>query len=588
MSLKSGKLHFRATARRGFSPLPERQGSRQQGKACNRANPHFRRRLSFLFAGLLFLFLPGQELYAQGTGGTISGTLREASGAWLAAAKVNLTNERTSSTQSTLSSADGKFTFAPLAAGIYTLSVDSQGFQKVSRAHIEVKAQQQTVVEFTLTPIQPGRAAMDSQASNPEQLPSHPAYYDEPLLKPSAFKDSVDAGGYSSEGQAQTSKRLLQGVAGLKEDSAAAGTRPAGKGVPLDNEAFKQATLKLKQAVALRPDSFEANHQFGELYIRAGKLSAGIPYLQKAQRLDPSHYGNSYDLALAYLETAHLAQARSQIQQMLRRQDNAELHNLLGEVEEGAGNFVAAAQEYQRAAHQEPNEKYIFDWGNELLRHRAYEPAVEVFAHGVARYPRSARLHIGLGIALYSRGQYDDAVDALLLATDLEPADPRPYLFLGRVFDISTPKAEEVTKRLERFVQLQPTNGLGRYYYAMSLWKGQRTQNAQADLTQIKSLLKSAATLHPTFPDAHLQLGNLYAGEKKFPEAIREYRQAVKVQPDLAEAHYRLAQAYARIGEKERAQEESELHDRLHKQQMAEDERKQKEAGQFLYTIKDH
>jgi hypothetical protein len=69
--------------------------------------------------------------------------------------------------------------------------------------------------------------------------------------------------------------------------------------------------------VACKPDSFEANYELAELYLSAGSIKAGIQYLEKAQRLNPSHYSSGYDLALAYLETHEFAKA--QIEAMLRR-----------------------------------------------------------------------------------------------------------------------------------------------------------------------------------------------------------------------------------------------------------------------------
>jgi len=341
----------------------------------------------------------------------------------------------------------------------------------------------------------------------------------------------------------------------------------------------------LKRAVALRPESFEANHRMGEFYLQSGRLKAGIPYLEKAQKLNPAHYVNGYDLALAYLEIGELSNASRQIRGMLSRQNNAELHNLLGETAEKAGDYVTAANEFQVAAHMDPSEKYIFDWGNELLLHRGYDPAVKVFSSGVERYPQSAMLHIGLGVALYSLGLYDEAARALCRATDLAPNDPRPYLFLGQMFDISLSQSDEVTKRLKRFVGLQPRNALASYYYAMSLWKGQRGQGLKANKDQIISLLERSAALDPRFPDPHLQLGILFAGEQKYADAIREFKDAIRLKPDLADAHYRLAQAYSRTGQKALADKEFALYKRFHQQEMAEDEKRRNKAAQLYFKI---
>ncbi len=342
---------------------------------------------------------------------------------------------------------------------------------------------------------------------------------------------------------------------------------------------------KLKEAVKLNPSSFEANYNLGELYLHAGKLPEGIPYMEKAQSLKPSDYVSGYDLALAYFETREYAKARRQIQAMLDRQDSAELHDLLADVEEAAGDYVKAADEYQRAARMEPSEEHIFDWGSELLNHRAWEAATEVFSTGIGLYPKSAKLNVGLGIALYSRGNYEPAIKALCSATDLDPSESWPYLFLGKMYKISSSSADEVSKRLARFVQLQPNNPQAQYYYALSLWN--REQNSEAKLVEVESLLKKAVALDGRFSDAHLQLGILYGDQRRYPEAIHELERAIALQPALTTAHYHLAQAYMRTGEKSRADQEFHTFERLRQQDQVQTEKERNEIRQFIVTMKE-
>jgi len=373
------------------------------------------------------------------------------------------------------------------------------------------------------------------------------------------------------------------------QDSARSGTT-AGEQAIHSASAQVQIERHLRQAQEDDPRSFEANHRLGEFYLQVGRLKAGIPYLEKAQRLNPAHYVNGYDLALAYFETGDLTSARRQIRGMLDRQNTAELHNLLGDVEEKAGDYVAAGNQYQIAAQMEPSENYIFDWGNELLLHRGFDPALKIFTSGVNRYPQSARLHIGLAIAYYSQSLYDDAASELCRAADLAPSDPRPYLFLGQMFDISMKEAVEVTKRLQRFRETQPRNAMANYYYAMSLWKGQRGQTShanQVDKEDIASLLRRSMSLDPKFPDAHFQLGVLYAEEQKYRDAIGEFEAAIKLKPDFAEAHYHLAQAYSHTGEKDLAKREFEFYQRSHQKEMAEDEVRRRRVGQLVFSLQE-
>jgi tetratricopeptide (TPR) repeat protein len=246
---------------------------------------------------------------------------------------------------------------------------------------------------------------------------------------------------------------------------------------------------------------------------------------------------------------------------MMGAQETAELYNLLGNVEERAGNFLAAADQYQRAAHMAPTEEHLFDWGNNLLQLHAYEEAAQVFTASIARHPESARLYVGAGIAQYSRGQYDDAVKSFCRAADLAPNDPRPYQFLGEMYGVAPALGGEVTERLARFAKTHPQNALAQFHYAMNLWKGQAA--APADLRQVEALLRRAVTLDRKLAKGYLELGVLLSDQQRHKEAIPELQSAARLEPDLAQAHYRLAQAYQRTGQTVLAAKEMEIFERL-------------------------
>ena len=347
------------------------------------------------------------------------------------------------------------------------------------------------------------------------------------------------------------------------------------------------AAAQFRKAVALDPGNFDANHNLGELYVRSGKLAQAVPYLEKAQQIDSGSYDNGYDLALAYLLTGRLDNARILVQQLLRRKNAAELHNLLAEIEEKDGKFIAAVNEYEEAAHMEPSESNLFDWGSELLLHRTLDPAIEVLQQAVERYPQSQRLRIALGAAFYSRGNYDEAVRSLLKAADLNPSDPRAYPFLAHAYDSSPGQADDVIACFRRFLDLQPRNAQAHYFYAMSLWKGKRAQDAAIDLAQVESQLKSAVALDQKLAEAHLQLGNLYSDQKRFQDSIPEYRQAIALNSDLADAHYRLGQAYVRTGATDLAQQQFAIYQKLRAQQLAAIDKQRADIRQFVYAAKD-
>jgi tetratricopeptide (TPR) repeat protein len=286
-----------------------------------------------------------------------------------------------------------------------------------------------------------------------------------------------------------------------------------------------------------------------------------------------------------------------------RNPKDPELHHLLADVEEKLGNPLDAVREYQRAAELDPSEPNLFDWGTELLTHRALEPATEVFTKGNRLFPKSVRMLIALGVSWYARGSYDQATRCLVDASDLAPDNPIPYLFLGKMQSVEGTPSEESVERLRRFAGLQPDNALANYYYAVSLWKQSAnsvdTGRDNERSARVESLLLKAVHLDPKLGAAYLQLGILYSQRKDFSRAISAYQKAIEVSPEevspeqvnpeiddtLEVARYRLAQAYLRTGDKARAQEQIQLYDRLAKKTKGKTERERREIQQFVISL---
>ena len=244
---------------------------------------------------------------------------------------------------------------------------------------------------------------------------------------------------------------------------------------------------------------------------------------------------------------------------------------------EKQGNALEAVREYQRAAELDPSEAHLFDWGTELLTHRAVDQAVEVFAEGHRLFPRSTRTLLGLAVALYSRGSYDQAAQQFFQAADLNPSDTAPYLFLGKVSSGAIAESPGFDERLERFARLHPENALANYYYAASL---SRTS------PKARALLEKAVRLDPKLGDAFLLLGSVYANEGNLPKAIAAYQSAISASPQLEEAHYRLAMAYRKTGETDKARKELELYKELSGRSERQFERERAEIQQFVFELK--
>jgi tetratricopeptide (TPR) repeat protein len=249
----------------------------------------------------------------------------------------------------------------------------------------------------------------------------------------------------------------------------------------------------------------------------------------------------------------------------------------VADAEEKKGNALQAAREYQRAAELDPSEAHLFDWGAELLKHRAADQAVEVFTNGHRLFPRSTRMLLGLAVALYSRGSYDQAERRFFEAADLNPSDPAPYMFLGKISNGPITESSGFAERLERFARLQPDNAWANYYYAATL---SRTS------PKARALLEKAVRLDPHLGAAFLLLGIVFSEKGDFSKAISAYQSAIEATPPMEEAHYRLSQAYRKMGEAAKAQKEIELYQQLSLQSTQQLERERAEIQQFVFGLK--
>jgi tetratricopeptide (TPR) repeat protein len=142
-----------------------------------------------------------------------------------------------------------------------------------------------------------------------------------------------------------------------------------------------------------------------------------------------------------------------------------------------------------------------------------------------------------------------------------------------------------VDRKLARFVELRPDDPLANYYYAMTVWKQKGQSIDPATLQRVEGLLTKAVTLDPQCGEAYLQLGVLESTRQDYAKAIGYYTKAIQANPQMSNAHYRLGVAYDRVGDKESAKKEFQLHDEIEKQQAALVDKQRREVKQFLVVV---
>ncbi|GAC1703052.1 MAG: hypothetical protein NVS9B4_09990 [Candidatus Acidiferrum sp.] len=520
-----------------------------------------------------------QEIQSQlPNSATLQVTVRDVAGKPVAQALVRLERleKKDPSHTTATTSENGMFVFSGLPAGKYKLSAEKLGARADVAGGIDLSAGEKRQIEIVLED-KDSRA----KASHPGSGTATMELADEPNFTVAGITDWTAAGGHGSDTSLRTSEDLAREAAALKADSGKSSA--AATGAKKEN---RETENKLRATLANAPGNFTANHELGEFYLRTEKYREAVPLLQAAYQMNPRDFDNEFDLALACKGVGDLPQAREHIKKMLTQQNKADLHRVLGDIEEQAGDPLAAVREHEQAARLDPSEQNYFAWGSELLLHRAVQAALEVFGRGAKIYPKSERMLAALGATLFASGMNAEGAQRVCAASDLNPGDTGPYIFLAKM-EMAAPMALPcVDQKLARFAREQSGNAAANYYYATALWKRLGPQGKPEGLRQVESLLNRAVSIDPKFSEAYLQLGIVYFAQGNFDKAIEFYKKAIALNSELSEAHYRLGVAYERAGRAEQAQQEFQRHDEIEKAQAAAVERQRKAVREFLVVLK--
>jgi len=491
----------------------------------------------------------------------------------IADARVRLEPEDATGVTETATGAAGNFAFSGLQAGGYRLVAKKAGIHsRVIEVVLSAPGEKEKVVL-----ILQGARSLPPRPGTGSSAPATPMEFaDTPNFTVAGITDWTAVGGHGSDSILRTSEALARDTLALKPEG-----QPPAKGSS-NTADTNESEARLRAALAEAPNSFTDNHRLGEFYLHAGSYREAVPLLEKAYRIDPSDTQNEYDLARAYEGNGNFKLALERVNELLTHQNRADLHRLAGELNEKMGHPLAAVHEYQQAVRLDPSEQNYFAWGSELLFHRAVWQAQEVFRDGVKAYPQSSRMQTALGTALFAGALYDKAALRLCAASDLNPANIEPYVFMGKVELASPDPLPCVEAKLARFLREQPKNSLANYLYAMAILKRHQLSTDTRAMQQAEALLEKAVRLDATCGKAYLQLGILAYSQRDVPKAIDFYKKAIEASPQLGESYYRLGVAYDRLGETAKARLQFQRHDKIEKKQEEAVNSQRRQIKQFL------
>jgi tetratricopeptide (TPR) repeat protein len=273
--------------------------------------------------------------------------------------------------------------------------------------------------------------------------------------------------------------------------------------------------------------------------------------------------------AIGLLTHGEYSKAATALDALLRVDPQPATRQLLGLAYEGSGQLEAAAEQFRLAVVARPDAAAMVAQGAALLFLGQVDQAEAVLHRASLQGGDEAALaKLGLAAAMFQQGQVEHALGLFLDVTSAHPTNRLAFRFVAIALRSAGPAllTHAITVLTSLTRQLPQTGG-PHYALACALTVAAGGAPDQAQSSAIEVQLKDAVRLDPQLADAHFRLAEMYAAREDLPSAIAEYRSALDYNPNLIEAHYRLSQLYTRSGQPELANDQLELHRQLRARQ---------------------
>ena len=295
-----------------------------------------------------------------------------------------------------------------------------------------------------------------------------------------------------------------------------------------------EAVQQFEKAVKIDPGFGSAYNNLGNALASQGQPDQAIPHFEKALELDPSLADAHNSLGNALASRGKLDQAISHFEKALELNPNlAKAHNNLGFALASRGQIDQAKPHFEKAVEIDP--RFVdahYNLGNALAFKGQLDQAILQFQKALELDPGLAKAHNSLGDALASQGQLDQAILQFQKALELDPGLAKAHNSLGEAL-ASQGQLDQAIPQFEKAVDIDP--GFAEAHNNLGNALAFRGQVDQAILH-----FEKAVEIDPGFADAHNNLGSALASRGQFDQAISQFEKAVEINPGLAEAHSNL------------------------------------------------
>ena len=286
----------------------------------------------------------------------------------------------------------------------------------------------------------------------------------------------------------------------------------------------------------------------GRALLEAGQYRLAKEVLEQAGSPEAA-----LDLAIA---TFHAVSPQAGLEQMARipeAQRSGDYYLARGDMLDSTGATDAAASDLERALRAYPERAALYHRAALfLIRHGRVATALELLDRGLRVLPADPSLTLLKATALELAHKTEAAERLLAQMESRWPEWSEPCAVYGIVL-ATHGRFEEARRRLETALALGADDAVVWYYLAKST-----RQAAPGEVDSARKHVERALELAPQDPAVLALAGRIAFEQKQYDRAAERLQAAIRLGPQLVEAHADLAKTYAALGRHQDEQAELE------------------------------
>ena len=351
-----------------------------------------------------------------------------------------------------------------------------------------------------------------------------------------------------------------------------------------DQGKYREAVIEFGNAIKIDPRFAQAHHRLAETYLRLNQGQPAAQELVRSIELQPEDYQARIDLANLLILGHDFQDAREQTDQLLQRRPNdPDVHLTISNLLEAQENISGAIEEMNKAVAFAPGREDLY-LKLAVLQMRTSQPeAAELSLKKVIELnPKSAQARVLLGVFYQSSNRLGDAEAQFNKAMETDAHDPEPVAALSRLYLAEGKKveAEQLVRQAQRDFSHNPAGYpmLGDFYLATgavekavteyaSLYQ-QHPDDLHVKKTYLQLLIQTnhfpearklddeLLKANPSDDDALVYQAQMQISDGNVNDAAQKLESVIKNSPKNAGGHFALGVAYDKLGYVERAESE--------------------------------